>query len=114
MCKTTNCHIKDIQPGDVYCGRGKGSKWNPKNCNPVESGYWGNPIAVNKECPVCRELHKTGGSTLPCYEEYLTDRLSYDSEFSDEFIRLQGETLACFCKPKACHTDIMIKYLDME
>ena len=45
---------------DVYIGRpGKG-----------EVGYFGNPIVVGKECPICGEIHQRG-ETLKCYEKYL-------------------------------------------
>ena len=116
MPATTNCHIKEMKHGDVYCGRGKGIKNDPLKCNPGESGYFGNPIKLNKACGYCGEKHTHPSDTPGCYEEYLKERLEPHSgkenlEFQKEFLKLKGKRLACFCKPKPCHTDIMIKYL---
>lgn len=113
MSKTTNCNIykdKDF----VYCGRGKGILNNPINCKFNDYGVFGNPVAINSKCPVCESVHVNGGSTLPCYEKYLRNRLSTDPDFKDAFFKLKGKKLGCFCKPKPCHTDIMIKFLDGE
>ena len=114
MCKTTNDHIKNMKKNDIYCGRGKGFKWNPENCKPGESGYFGNPISINKPCPICSEIHQLGGSTLKCYEIYLQEKLKNNLVFKEEFFKLKGKKLICFCKPNPCHTDIMIQYLDGE
>ena len=110
--KTTNCHIKNSKRDSVYCGRGKGLKNNPLKCKVGENGFFGNPISINKVCPLCGKLHKKGGETLLCYEKYLFNRLHKDRTFNFAFYELKGKDLSCFCKPRACHTDVMIKYLD--
>lgn len=110
---TTNGHIRDRKDGDVYCGRGKGLKVDPTKCSSSDDGYFGNPVAVGRKCCLCNKTHINGGSTLPCYEEYLKARLLIDQVFKTTFYKLKGKHLLCFCKPFfACHTDIMIKYLD--
>ena len=117
MSKTTNCHIKEMKNDDIYCGRGKGIKNDPLKCIPGEPGYFGNPIKLNKTCEYCNEIHINPSDTLPCYEQYLLERLKPHSgkenlDFAKEFYKLKGKRLVCFCKPNPCHTDIMIKYLD--
>lgn len=112
MDKTTNGHIRGLKKGDIYCGRGKGFKTNPAQCSPVDEGYFGNPVIIGKRCALCTQVHSDGGSTLPCYEEYLKARLLVDQEFKDAFYKLKGKKLICYCKPAPCHTDVMIKYLD--
>lgn len=109
--KTKNVNIKFDKNFDVYCGRGRGFRWNPNNCEIGEYGWLGNPIAKDKICPICSGIHADGGSTLSCYEKYLKERLK-DKDFLNEFMKLKGKTLGCFCKPRPCHTDIMIKYLE--
>lgn len=111
--KTTNCNIYK-EKCDVYCGRGKGVLWNPVNCKPGDEGLFGNPISMGKKCLICSTIHESGGSTLLCYEKYLKNRLESDSMFAEEFYKLKGKKLGCFCKPKDCHTDVMIRYLDSE
>lgn len=107
---TSNCNIK-VEKADVYCGRGNLGEvpWSVG-----ERGWLGNPSIINCKCFVCGEVHKDGGSTLPCYEQYLKNRLEVDVQFKDAFYKLKDKKLGCFCKPKPCHTDVMIKYLDKE
>ncbi len=71
-----------------------------------EEGYFGNPYPL-KEGMV-------RGDTLKQYETYLQHRLETDPEFNDRFYKLKDKYLVCFCKPEACHGDIMKKYLDAE
>lgn len=105
--ETTNCNIYK-ENCDVYCGRPSNEWKDPLRCRPDEDGYFGNPIVIKKECPQCGDIHINGGDTLPCYEKYLTNRLEKDLIFLNEFRKLRGKKLGCFCKPKPCHTDIMI------
>ncbi len=84
----------------VYIGRaGKGL-----------DGYWGNPVKLNEECCVCHQRHEDRGSTLPCYEQYLRNRLQSSMSFRQMFMSLaENDVLGCFCKPDACHGDVMVK-----
>lgn len=73
-------------------------------------GYWGNPVKLNSMCPICYEVHETRGSTLTCYEKYLRNKLEKNSTFRRRFLTLQtDDILGCFCRPDACHGDIIIK-----
>lgn len=82
------------EPYDVYIGRqGKG-----------KDGYFGNPIRLVKgEDP---------GSTIEKFKEYFYNRIETDPEFKSRVHELKGKTLGCFCKPKPCHGDIIVEYLD--
>lgn len=90
-------------PDYVYCGRpGKGM-----------SGYWGNPIEMNVECPICEKTHTEGGDTLKCYEYYASMRLKGDPEFKSKLKALAGKKLVCFCKDSTkCHVSIMIELIE--
>lgn len=106
-------HIRDSKggPDEVYIGR-RGKK--------APNAIFGNPVAVDKPCVVCDEVHSRKGTTLPCYERYLRSRLEYDEEFSEKFWRLRDKTLVCFCCPKTgwapgaeiCHGQVMARILD--
>lgn len=86
----------------VYIGRaGKGM-----------DGYFGNPVAVGKTCIVCGKTHVGGGETLPCYEVWLKRRLVADKKFAEKVKALKGKVLVCFCKPKPCHGDVLLRYMD--
>jgi hypothetical protein len=79
---------------DQYCGRaGKG-----------QDGYFGNPFRI--------EPGENTGSTLEKYRKYFYDRIEQDPEFKERIHTLKGKRLGCFCKPKPCHVDIIVEYLN--
>lgn len=79
---------------DVYIGRaGKG-----------EDGYFGNPYVLH--------IEQQRGSTLANYKKYFYERIRNDKEFKEKIEALKGKTLGCFCKPNACHGDIIADYLN--
>ena len=94
--KVISIRMSKKQPIEVYIGRaGHGN-----------DGYFGNPVAIGRKCPICGLVHNTGGSTLPCYTKYLIQKLQ-DSEFKNKVKGLHGKTLVCFCKPNPCHGDVL-------
>lgn len=79
---------------DVYIGRaGKG-----------QDGYFGNPFRLRTS--------ESRGATIERYREYFYKRLEKDPEFKDRIHELKGKTLGCFCKPYACHGDVIAEYLN--
>lgn len=73
---------------DVYIGRGS---------------VWGNPFTV--------EQYGRDGC-IDKYEHYIRDKLQNNPELWQELQKLEGKVLGCFCKPKRCHGDILIKILE--
>lgn len=92
----------DMRPGDVYIGRAGHGK----------TGTFGNPFVVGKMCSRCHRYHATRESTLPCYEAYLNERAEKDSNFRAELLNLRNKRLGCFCKPDACHGDVIVRWLE--
>jgi len=78
------------EPFDVYVGRGS---------------KWGNPYS-HKEGTLAEEVVDSRSEAVKKYEEYL---LSND-ELMSSLSELKGKTLGCWCKPKSCHGDILLKY----
>lgn len=77
-------------------------------------GYFGNPISPKAKCLICGVIHGLPGSTLECYESYLTHRLCADSMFHHRFhSELTGKILVCpgNCKIGYCHGNIILRYL---
>lgn len=70
---------------DVYIGR---------------PSKWGNPFYIGKD--------GTREETIQKYEKYLLDRPDLMSALPE----LKGKMLGCFCKPLACHGDILAKYAE--
>ena len=91
MTNVVNIRISEY---DVYIGRaGKG-----------QDGYFGNPFRLRE--------NESRGATIDRYREYFYDRLETDPDFKDRIHELKGKTLGCFCKPYACHGDVIAEYLN--
>jgi len=69
---------------DVYIGRGS---------------IWGNPFILNKDGD--RE------TVIKKYEKYIRQ----SPDLLIHLHELKGKRLGCFCKPKACHGDVLIKLI---
>ena len=77
---------------DVYIGRWT---WAIK-----ENSKWGNPFPVKK---YGRE------KAIEMYKEYIMNR----SELLKLIpIELKDKTLGCWCKPDACHGDVLVELAD--
>lgn len=79
---------------DVYIGR-KGFGMD---------GYFGNPFRLNKDGTRMEILDK--------YRKYFNNRINSDQEFAQKIKDLKGLVLGCFCKPRPCHGDIVVAYLN--
>jgi hypothetical protein len=91
--KTTVVNIRR-NDYDVYIGReGKG-----------QDGYFGNPFSVSS--------HGGRAKAVELYRAYFFERLKHDPEFAKRINELKGKRLGCFCKPKACHGDVIVEYLE--
>lgn len=83
MTKVVN--IRSGKPYDVYIGRG--SKWG----NPFEIGKLGNREEVIKK-----------------YKVWILSQ----PPLLNEIFKLKGKVLGCWCKPKACHGDVLVELLE--
>lgn len=72
---------------DVYIGR---------------PSKWGNPYVVGKDGD--RE------KVIRMYEEYLLGR----KDLMNSLWELRGKTLGCWCRPKACHGDVLAFFADLQ
>ncbi len=86
---------------DVYGGRARGGK-PPHLCDVGEEGWLGNPH------PIAR----CGAMALPFFRRYLRDRLVRDPKFRAGVEALRGKRLGCFCKPRPCHLDVVVEWLE--
>ena len=73
---------------DVYIGR---------------PSQFGNPFSV-------KEYGREG--CIARYKEYFYKRIKEDVKFKEEVLKLKDKVLGCFCKPLACHGDVIKEYLD--
>jgi len=71
--------------------------------DPPAFGFLGNPFFVGK---YGRE------GCIEKFREYFYNRIKTDPEFKKAVDDLKGKTLGCFCKPLACHGDVIKEYLE--
>lgn len=93
MTTVVNMQFKNY---DVYIGRaGRG-----------EDGYFGNPFTTGS----------SGGrrEAIARFKTYFLERIDKDAEFKTRVLALKGKQLGCFCKPKACHGDVIAEWLNQE
>ena len=79
---------------DVYIGR---RQWCAKEV--FEASPWANPFSVTK-------WGREGA--IKRYEEKLLSR----PELLARLPELKGKILACWCKPKACHGDVLLRLIE--
>jgi hypothetical protein len=46
------------------------------------------------------------------YEGWMRERLAKEPELRRELLKLDGHELVCYCKPRPCHGDILIKLME--
>ena len=75
---------------DVYVGRGS---------------KWGNPYS-HKEGTLAEHVVESRREAVQRFEEYLLS----NEELMGSLSELKGKILGCWCKPKSCHGDILLRY----
>lgn len=88
-------HCKSGEPYDVYIGRGS---------------PFGNPYS-HKEGTQALWVVDTREDAIRLYEEWLRAQPELMAKVKKE---LRYQTLACFCKPLACHGDVLLKIANEE
>lgn len=84
MTRVVHCKKESY---DVYIGR---------------PSKWGNPYTIGKD--------GTREEVISKYEAHIMTRPDLIFALQE----LQGKTLSCWCKPKACHGDILVRMVEDE
>ena len=99
MCEVVNLKNSEYS---VYIGRGKDGASHCGNTDPHEDGWLGNPFPeyeYGRE--KCIEMFRYG------FEK----KLQEDEAFRRAVKELEGETLGCYCKPRACHGEVIAEWV---
>ena len=91
MTKVVNIHKKKGQPTPKY------------DVLIDRRTLFGNPFQIG--------VHGDREQVIEKYRAYFIKRLTC-STFRDKVLELKGKTLACWCKPLACHGDVIVEYLE--
>lgn len=86
-------HIGQKIPEDgVYIGRFN-YKFN------LEGSIFANPFPVRKP--------EERGTTIEKYREWLWNQVKDGKITKEDILKLKDKKLVCYCKPKACHGDVV-------
>ncbi len=94
--KTTVVHVNQGEY-DVYIGRANRFKG-------LKSSIFANPFKLTDE-------HKRK-DVISKYKAWFYAQIKSDPNFKEELLKLKGKRLACWCKPRACHGDVIAEYLN--
>ena len=72
----------NYEPYDVFIGR---------------PSKWGNPFIIGRD--------GTRSEVISKYREYILN----NPELMAALDEIRGKTLGCYCKPKACHGDVLVE-----
>lgn len=112
--KVVNVKVKHLRPkyhnlqawmedrDNVYVGRG-GVVFVDGRRFPSKASIWANPFKVGDDRDSCVEL----------YRKYITSKIREEPEKYDLSV-LRGKTLGCWCKPDACHGDVLVELVNAD
>jgi hypothetical protein len=92
-------------PANVYIGRGRVVFYNGGRY-PAFDSVWANPFKVDAKMSRDESIRK--------YRQYLTDCLASGRITREQLRSLRGKTLGCWCKPEACHGDVLVEMCENE
>lgn len=92
--KAVNIYKHDF---DMYIGRANALHKDAPFGNPFK-------LANSTDEERTRELDK--------FKRYFLARIEADADFRRQVMALKGKRLGCYCKPLACHGDIIAEWVD--
>ena len=81
---------------DVYIGRGS---------------RWGNPFS-HKDGTKAEHKVATRDEAIEAYRRFLWKQIRSGDVTIEDLLELDGKRLGCFCKPQACHGDVIAKAVE--
>lgn len=88
---------------DVDIGRADGGESDMSNTEPTADGWLGNPFRMSDGYSRQEAVDR--------FRKAFIEKLQADDEFRAAVDALDGKTLACHCKPEACHGDVVVAYI---
>lgn len=86
MSQTEVIHVRQMKPGDIYIGR---------SCCGYKDSGWGNPFKVGRDGTV--------EEVVEIYRKWVRQQPQLLARLGE----LKGQRLACWCKPRICHGDVL-------
>lgn len=95
-----------LQPGDLYCGRGRNKTHLLSGLTPGTWGWLGNPFSEQEfGLEVCIRL----------FAQALDCKLEQHPKFAQAFLALKPKRVLCWCRlENACHADVIACRLEQN
>lgn len=75
-------------------------------------GSWGNPFS-HLFSSKAEFIVDSREESIVRYRQWIMQRLKDEPALAEEMKReLKGKVLGCYCKPKACHGDILVEIVE--
>ncbi len=75
-------------------------------------GSWGNPFS-HLLSSLAEFIVDSREESIVRYREWITQKLKDEPALAEKMKReLKGKVLGCYCKPKACHGDILVEIVE--
>jgi hypothetical protein len=99
---------------DEYIGRGSRPYTHilTAGIKPHEEGWLGNPHPIGW-CKICGESH-TREECISAFKNDFYEKINRNADFRKAVLSLKGKRLGCYCKPKACHGDVIKEYIESQ
>lgn len=98
MSETRVVHCKK-EPYDVYIGR---------------PSKWGNPFSHLDDSKYQTIKVNTAEDAIRFYETYLATQIELGYITTQDLLELDGKILGCWCSPKPCHGQAIIRAIEIE
>jgi hypothetical protein len=93
--------------------RSPGFKPNANQRYIGRGSLWGNPFTHLPLSRAKAQFHvETEEESMLRYEAWLREKLAKDPQLRQKLLDLDGQELVCYCKPRPCHGDILIKLIE--
>ena len=92
MTRVVHCRK---EPYDVYIGR---------------PSKWGNPFTHLSDSTRAEFIVPTRDDAIDAFEEWITN--GDGQHLLADLHELKGKVLGCWCKPKRCHGDVLVKLIE--
>lgn len=94
-------HVKLGAPRVVHCKHARHHVYIGRNPKGMAPSKWGNKFVVG--------VHGARGECVALHEADLRERLREDAALWASLDELRGSVLGCWCAPRACHGDVLVR-----
>jgi len=73
---------------------------------PKENSIWANPYKIDDSNGITRD------NVIEKYRTYIRQKIENNDVLKQKILQMKGKTLGCWCKPEACHGDVLVELIE--